>query len=103
MFIKKNKSISIITTLLIIISIFYFINNSNSIVEKSNFPLLYEEKINNMINQMTIEEKVGQTCQITLEAILQKDSNGTLLEPHTINQDKLREALSKTKSNFYFG
>ena len=64
MSIKKNKSISIITTLLIIISVFYFMNNSNmnnsnSIGEKSNFPLLYEEKINNMINQMTIEEKVG--------------------------------------------
>ena len=68
MSIKKNKSISIITTLLIIISISYFINNSNSIVKKSNFPLLYEEKINNMISQMTIEEKVGQTCQITLDA-----------------------------------
>ena len=97
MSIKKNKSISIITTLLIIISIFYFINNSNSIVEKSNFPLLYEEKINNMINQMTIEEKVGQTCQITLDAILQKDSNGKLLDPHTIDQDKLREAIHTFK------
>ena len=97
MSIKKNKSKSIITTLLIIISIFYFINNSNSIVEKSNFPLLYEEKINNMINQMTIEEKVGQTCQITLDAILQKDSNGKLLEPHTIDQNKLREAIHTFK------
>ena len=46
---------------------------------------------------MTIEEKVGQTCQITLDAILQKDSNGKLLEPHTIDQDKLHEAIHTFK------
>ena len=46
-----------------------------------------------MIDKMTIQEKVGQTCQITLDAILKKDSLGVLLEPHSIDQEKLNIAL----------
>ena len=34
---------------------------------------------------MTPEEKVGQTCQITLDAILLKDSLKKLIEPHQID------------------
>ena len=46
-----------------------------------------------MIDKMTIQEKVGQTCQITLDAILKKDTLGVLLEPHEIDQKKLNIAL----------
>jgi len=52
-----------------------------------------EDSINNLIAKMTIEEKVGQTCQITLDAILKKDTLGVLLEPHEIDQEKLNIAL----------
>ena len=52
-----------------------------------------EDSINNMIDKMTIQEKVGQTCQITLDAILKKDTLGVLLEPHEIDQKKLNIAL----------
>ena len=52
-----------------------------------------EDSINNMIDKMTIQEKVGQTCQITLDAILKKDTLGVLLEPHEIDQEKLNIAL----------
>lgn len=52
-----------------------------------------EDSINNLIDKMTIQEKVGQTCQITLDAILKKDSLGVLLEPHSIDQEKLNIAL----------
>ena len=52
-----------------------------------------EESISSLINDMTIEEKVGQTCQITLDAILKKDSSGVLLEPHQIDQEKLDQAI----------
>ena len=31
----------------------------------------HERKIDALISQMSLEEKVGQTCQITLDAILQ--------------------------------
>jgi beta-glucosidase len=52
-----------------------------------------EDSINNLIDKMTIKEKVGQTCQITLDAILKKDTLGVLLEPHEIDQKKLNIAL----------
>ena len=46
---------------------------------------------------MSLEEKVGQTCQITLDAILQKDSDNKLIEPHQIDLEKLDEAINKYK------
>ena len=52
-----------------------------------------EDHINSLMDDMTIEEKVGQTCQITLDAILKKDTLGVLLEPHEIDQEKLNIAL----------
>lgn len=52
-----------------------------------------EDSINNLIDKMSIKEKVGQTCQITLDAILKKDTLGVLLEPHEIDQKKLNIAL----------
>ena len=52
-----------------------------------------EDHINSLIDDMTIKEKVGQTCQITLDAILKKDALGVLLEPHEIDQEKLNIAL----------
>ena len=32
-----------------------------------------EKKIDDLISQLSLEEKVGQTCQITLESVLQKN------------------------------
>ena len=57
----------------------------------------HERKIDALINQMSLEEKVGQTCQITLDAILQKDSDNKLIEPHQIDLEKLEEAINKYK------
>lgn len=48
-----------------------------------------------LISQMSIEEKVGQTCQITLDAIHQTDEKGGALVPARIDQAKLKEALQK--------
>ncbi len=78
----------------LIISLLCFLScrNENS---KSSFLLdsHSEESISSLINEMTIEEKVGQTCQITLDAILKKDSLGLLIEPHQIDQEKLNLAI----------
>ena len=67
--------------------------------EKTSFPLDYEQEklIDKLINNMTLEEKVGQTCQITLDAILLKDSLNKLIVPHQIDSVKLNEALLKYK------
>ena len=64
-------------------------NNSTSSLLDSKT----EDHINSLINDMSVKDKVGQTCQITLDAILQKDSLGVLVEPHEIDQEKLNIAL----------
>ena len=71
---------------------FFSCTNDNS---KSSFLLhsMIEDSINSLLIDMTIEEKVGQTCQITLDAILKKDSLGILFEPHQIDQAKLNKAI----------
>lgn len=56
-----------------------------------------EKRIDDLISLMSLEEKVGQTCQITLDAILQKDSLNRLVEPHQIDLNKLDGAINKHK------
>ena len=96
---KIQKTKAFLTLIFIIIFfniVLIFRNSSNDSVEKtSSFVLNSEDdkKIENLIENMTIEEKVGQTCQITLDAILKKDSSGVLLEPHQIDQKKLDQAI----------
>jgi beta-glucosidase len=51
--------------------------------------------LNARIAQMSIEEKVGQTCQITLDVITQTDAKGTTRIPATIDTAKLNEAIVK--------
>lgn len=53
-----------------------------------------ENKILNIrIDQMSLEEKVGQTCQITLDVITQTDAKGAAVVPATIDTAKLNEAI----------
>ena len=56
-----------------------------------------EAAIEKTLRSLSLEEKVGQTCQITLDAILKKDSSNTLLEPHQIDDEKLSEAINNFK------
>lgn len=51
--------------------------------------------LNARIAQMSIEEKVGQTCQITLDVISQTDAKGATRIPATIDTAKLNEAILK--------
>ena len=61
--------------------------------EKLHFSDPTDQDIETLISQMSIEEKVGQTCQITLDAIHQTDEKGGALAPARIDQTKLKEAL----------
>jgi beta-glucosidase len=54
-----------------------------------------EKSLNVRIAQMSIEEKVGQTCQITLDVISQTDAKGAIRIPATIDTAKLNEAILK--------
>lgn len=52
-----------------------------------------EQSIDSLIRHMSVEDKVGQTCQITLDAVLKRDTNGVVLEPNVIDPQKLHEAI----------
>ena len=52
-----------------------------------------EITLDSLLDAMSIEEKVGQTCQITLDALLLKDERGLLVSPVKFDEEKLNEAL----------
>lgn len=52
-----------------------------------------DSDIDAIIAKLTLEEKVGQTCQITLDALYVRDDNNQVIEPGRIDPDKLEEAI----------
>lgn len=56
-----------------------------------------DAKIDALLASMTVAEKVGQTCQITLDGISAKDANNQTIEPIKIDSNKLKEALEEYK------
>ena len=56
-----------------------------------------EQKIDSLLKEMSVKEKVGQTCQVTLDVLLQKDTNGQQSVPLAIDEAKLKEALETYK------
>ena len=49
--------------------------------------------------KLTIEEKIAQTCQVTLDAILKTDAKGVIVLPIEIDEKKLN--LLILHFNFY--
>jgi beta-glucosidase len=47
------------------------------------------------VNSLSIEEKIGQTCQITLDVVLKRDAAGNPLSPAEIDTNLLNIALNK--------
>ena len=70
-----------------------------SLFAQTSFPVnsAHEKKIAQHIKKMTLAEKVGQTCQITLDAILVTNEKGQSKEPAEIDRNKLRIALDSFK------
>jgi beta-glucosidase len=54
-----------------------------------------DQRVNKLIAGMTLEEKVGQMTQLTLDAVITTDDKKVTTEPHIINDQKLREAILK--------
>jgi len=54
-------------------------------------------KIDSLLAGMTLEEKVGQMTQITLDVFISKDSNGIMPEPAKLYRDTLELAFKKYK------
>jgi beta-glucosidase len=62
----------------------------------SSCAITKEEQVSAHTN-LTLEEKVGQTCQITLDAVALTDAQGRTLVPLKLDTNKLSEALVKYK------
>lgn len=54
---------------------------------------LIAQKVENLLDEMTLEEKVGQMTQITLEVV--SKTMGTVDQENVIDKDKLEEAIIK--------
>ncbi|BDQ02897.1 glycoside hydrolase family 3 N-terminal domain-containing protein [Ignavibacterium sp.] len=52
-----------------------------------------EKKVKNLLSQMTLEEKVGQMTQVTLQVVSKKQ--GTKNQHHELDEAKLEEAILK--------
>ncbi|MVN21872.1 glycoside hydrolase family 3 N-terminal domain-containing protein [Mucilaginibacter arboris] len=52
-------------------------------------------KVKMLLSKMTLEEKVGQMTNLTLDAISKTDAAGKIVEPHQIDEDKLKEKILK--------
>jgi beta-glucosidase len=61
---------------------------------KSNITI--EKKVTELLGQMTLEEKVGQMTQITIESLL-KTNDGQVVLPMTLDPEKVDYAFSKYK------
>jgi len=52
-----------------------------------------EKKIDAILSKMTVEQKIGQTCQITLDGLLKRDTAGQVIEPIRIDPNLVNEAM----------
>ncbi|RMF59606.1 MAG: beta-glucosidase [Calditrichaeota bacterium] len=78
---KRFSLILLMTTILI----------NTSMVQMTEEEL--DEKVNHLLSRMTLEEKVGQMTQITLEAVSAR--RGTATQKHRLDLRKLEEAIVK--------
>jgi beta-glucosidase len=53
------------------------------------------DRINAQIEKMSLAEKVGQTCQVTLDVILKTDDKGVAINPAEVDTSKLNEVIYK--------
>ncbi len=56
-----------------------------------------DAKVEALLKQMTIEEKVGQMTQITIDVLIKLDEKGNPLLPHQVDMDKLTTCIKKYK------
>ncbi len=56
-----------------------------------------DQKVKNLISKMTLEEKVGQMAQITMDVITNGKDRYSSYEPVALNQQQLEHALVKYK------
>lgn len=77
----------------LILSVFMISYLSSFAQERFELDEKTEKRIDKIISELSLIEKVGQTCQVTLDALLARDESGKLLEPIQFDPDKFNEAL----------
>lgn len=78
--------------LLSLLTIFFFVG-FNSSYERLNDQKEIQDKVKELLSKMTIEEKIGQMTQITLQAV--SKTQGTKNTSHELDLQKLDEAITK--------
>ncbi len=53
------------------------------------------KKAKKLVSKLSTEEKIAQTCQITLDALLKTDKNGIVILPIQIDENKLNTLIEK--------
>ena len=54
-----------------------------------------DKKAKQLVSKLTTEEKIAQTCQVTLDALLKTDDKGTIVLPIEIDEKKLTQLIEK--------
>ena len=52
-----------------------------------------EQRVEQILSEMSVEEKIGQTCQVTLDVFLKKDENGQIILPLELDSKKVQSAI----------
>lgn len=65
---------------------------------KSNMISPFEQRINTLMSKMTLEEKVGQMTQFTLDVIGKSDISGASVDPFELDPIKMDTILGKFKT-----
>lgn len=86
-----KKFLSLIVLICVAVLITAFTNSPKSKIDER------EKFINDLLEKMTLEEKVGQMTQITLEVVTEEGNERDPLGPVNIDIEKLREAILKYK------
>lgn len=65
----------------------------NPATASSGKPAAEDRFVDALLKKMTLEEKVGQMTQVTLDVVSERNSSGAVAEPHRIDMDRLKEAI----------
>ena len=58
-----------------------------------------DKRVNELLNKMTLEEKVGQMTQVTMEAISKQQGNKN--QDHILDMAKLEKAVLQIPGGFF--
>lgn len=75
-----------------IVTILFFAG-FNSSFRNTNDPIKIQDRVKELLSKMTIEEKIGQMTQITLQVV--SKTQGTKTTAHELDLQKLDEAITK--------